>query len=149
MDSSAGTFTAGQAGATNPSDAALGRPDAQRLTVVSTLTPQSAPAQGLVVAVRAVPGPDGTAPLVGGPDARVVDTKHSIGTHLPLAALIVVGTSLVVLFLFTGSVLQPVRALVLNALSLARHDRRADLDLPGRPPGRRSSVSRRDRWTRR
>jgi RND superfamily putative drug exporter len=119
VDSSAGTFVAGQAQPANPADAALGRPDAQRLTVVSTLTPQSAPAHQLVASVRAVPGPDGASPLVGGPDAQVVDTKHSIGARLPLAALIVVGTALVVLFLFTGSLLQPLRALVLNALSLA------------------------------
>jgi RND superfamily putative drug exporter len=120
VDSSARTFVAGQAqGGTGPASAALGRPDAQRLSVVSTLTPQSAAARDLVAAVRAVPGPDGTSPLVGGTDARVMDTKHSIGTRLPLAALIVVGTSLVVLFLFTGSVLQPLRALVLNGLTLS------------------------------
>jgi putative drug exporter of the RND superfamily len=119
VDSSAGTFVSGQEHGTSPASAALGRPDAQRLTVVSTLTPQSAPARDLVAAVRAVPGPDGTSPLVGGTDAGVVDTKHSIGTRLPLAALIVVGTSLVVLFLFTGSVLQPLRALVLNGLTLS------------------------------
>ncbi len=119
VDSSAGTFVAGQAQAASPADATLGRPDAQRLTVVSTLTPQSAPAQQLVASVRAVPGPDGTSPLVGGRDAQVMDTKHSIGTHLPLAALIIVSTALVVLFLFTGSVVQPLRALVLNGLSLA------------------------------
>jgi putative drug exporter of the RND superfamily len=118
VDSSAGTFVAGQAGPTNPADAALGRPDAQRLSVVTNLVPQSDPAQRLVATIRAVPGPDGATPLVGGVDAQLVDTKHSIGSRLPLAGLIVLGTALLVLFLFTGSVVQPLRALVLQMLTL-------------------------------
>ncbi|OLB78525.1 MAG: hypothetical protein AUI14_12890 [Actinobacteria bacterium 13_2_20CM_2_71_6] len=118
VDSSAGTSAHG-ATSPNPHNAALGRSDGQRLTVVSDLVTKSSAAQQLVRAVRDVPAPDGTGVLVGGADAQLIDTTHSIGNRLPLAALLVVLTTFVLLFLFTGSVVQPVRALVLNALSLS------------------------------
>src|SRR5690606_7281878 len=57
--------------------------------------------------------------LVTGVDAALIDTKVSIADRLPLAAGLVLLTTLVVLFLFTGSVVQAVRAIVLNGLSLA------------------------------
>ena len=58
-------------------------------------------------------------PGQSGVDAQLVDTTASIARQLPLAAALVVLTTVLVLFLFTGSVLQPVRALLLNALSLS------------------------------
>jgi RND superfamily putative drug exporter len=48
----------------------------------------------------------------------LLDTQHAIGARLPLAGLLVALTTFVVLFLFTGGVLQPVRALLLNVLGL-------------------------------
>jgi RND superfamily putative drug exporter len=123
VESSAGTFVRGTAQPASPASAAaaaaLARPDAQRLAVVTGLTTKSAAAQDLVRDIRAVPGPDDATPLVGGDDAALVDTTHTIGTRLPIAGLLVVLTTLVLLFLFTGSVLQPVRALLLNGLSLS------------------------------
>jgi RND superfamily putative drug exporter len=119
VDSSSGTFAEGERGPGSPFGERLGRPDAQRLAVVTTLETKSPAAQDLVQAVRDVPGPGGAATLVGGDDARLVDTKHSIGGRLPLAALLIVTTTFVLLFLFTGSVIQPLRALALNALSLS------------------------------
>ena len=69
--------------------------------------------------VRGLPGPDGVRVYVGGQTAELIDTTHAIGTRLPLAALLIVLTTFLVLFLFTGSVVQPIRALVLNAVTLA------------------------------
>ncbi len=70
--------------------------------------------------LRTVPtaaaGPDY---LVGGPDATLVDTLAAIARPLPLAFGIIVLTTFLLLFMFTGSVVQPVRALVVNALSLS------------------------------
>jgi len=115
--SSAGTFASGaNSGVGNP---ALGRPDGQRLTIVSTLQSKSAEAQQLVRDVRATPGPAGASVLVGGDDAQFIDTLHALGSRLPLATALVVLTTFVVLFLFTGSVVQPIRALILGSLSLA------------------------------
>jgi RND superfamily putative drug exporter len=117
--SSAGTFTVGSAAAASPADATRGRADGQRFTVVTDLAAKSEPSQSLVRTIRALPGPGGVATLVTGADAQVIDTRHVIAQRLPLALGLVVLTTLVVLFLFTGSVIQPIRAVLLNALSLS------------------------------
>jgi RND superfamily putative drug exporter len=64
------------------------------------------------------PAPPGSTALVGGDTATLIDAKHAISSHLWLAALIIILTTLVLLFLFTGSVVQPIRALLGNALTL-------------------------------
>ncbi|MFC9469404.1 MMPL family transporter [Streptomyces coelicoflavus] len=118
VETSAGTYTGGQAAPAGPGNPALGRPDAQRINVVSELTPKSDEAEALVADVRAVTAPEGTEPLVGGTDAELVDAKDSISGQLPLAIALVVLTTFVLLFLFTGSIVQPLRALALNVVSL-------------------------------
>lgn len=118
VEAGTGTYAGGRATAAGPGNAALSRPDAQRVTVVSGLTPKSDEAQSLVEEVRAVAGPAGTEPLVGGVDAQLVDSKDSISGRLPLALGLVALTTFLLLFLFTGSVVQPLRALVLNMISL-------------------------------
>ncbi|MFF3001069.1 MMPL family transporter [Streptomyces sp. NPDC057950] len=118
VETSTGTYAHGRSTATGPGSAALGRPGAQQINVVSTLAPKSAQAQRLVDEVRAVTPPAGSRPLVGGTDAVLVDAKDSIAGRLPLAVTLVVLTTFLLLFLFTGSVVQPLRALVLNMLSL-------------------------------
>ena len=85
---------------------------------MSTLTPKSDAAQNLVRDVRAVATPTGTHPLVGVGDAVLVDSKHSVGSRLPLAVAPLALTTFLLLFLFTGGVVQPVRALLLNMVSL-------------------------------
>lgn len=119
VQTSTGIHTKGQRTATGPGNAALARPGAQRISVVSTLTPRSDAAQRLVEDVRTATAPAGTRPLVGGVDAELIDAKDSIGSRLPLAVGLVVLTTFLLLFLFTGSVVQPLRALVLNLVSLA------------------------------
>ncbi|MGC0372748.1 MMPL family transporter [Streptomyces sp. SAI-229] len=118
VETSAGTYSAGRPAATGPADSALGRPDAQRISVVSSLTPKSEAAESLVKQIRSVTPPPGTDPLVGGNDAVLVDAKESIAGKLPLAMTLVVLSTFLLLFLFTGSVVQPLRALVLNLISL-------------------------------
>jgi RND superfamily putative drug exporter len=115
VESSASVFVHGNAA--GPGNPALGRPDGQRLSVVSGLTPKSGGAQDLVGAVRDVPAPGRT--YVGGVDAQLIDTRHAIGERLPIELLLIVLTTFALLFLFTGSVVQPIRALVLNGLSLS------------------------------
>ena len=56
--------------------------------------------------------------LVGGSTAVLIDGKHAIGSSLPLAILIIIVSTFVLLFLFTGSIVHPLRALVSNALTL-------------------------------
>ncbi|MGI5438300.1 MMPL family transporter [Streptomyces shenzhenensis] len=119
VETSTGVYTAGQSAATGPADSALGRPDAQRISVVSSLTPKSEAAESLVEQVRSVTPPPGAHPLVGGNDAVLVDAKESIADKLPLAVALIVLTTFLLLFLFTGSIVQPLRALLLNLISLA------------------------------
>jgi len=118
VEASVATFADGKA-VPNSADPTLERPTAQRLSVVSAADPRSDAAKDLVRTVRDLPGPDGVRVYVGGQTAELIDTTHAIGTRLPLAALLIVLTTFIVLFLFTGSVVQPVRSLVLNAVTLA------------------------------
>ncbi|MFF3375633.1 MMPL family transporter [Streptomyces sp. NPDC002680] len=118
VESSVGTYADGRRSAATESASALGRPGAQRISVVSDLVPRSDEAQDLVREVRAVDPPAGSAPLVGGVDAVLVDSKDSISGRLPIAVALVALTTFVLLFLFTGSVVQPLRALLLNVISL-------------------------------
>ncbi|MEU4179800.1 MMPL family transporter [Streptomyces sp. NPDC026589] len=119
VETGSGSYAGGESTATGPGNPALGRPDAQRITVVSALEPKSDAAQSLVKEVRATDPPAGASPLVGGTDAQLVDSRTSIGDRLPIAVALIVVTTFVLLFLFTGSVVQPLRALVLNVVSLA------------------------------
>lgn len=118
VETSQGTYADGRSEATIPGNKALGRPDAQQVTVVSTLPPKSDAAQDLVTEVRSIDPPAGAQPLVGGVDAELVDSKDSIGSRLPLAVALVALTTFLLLFLFTGSIVQPLRALLLNMISL-------------------------------
>jgi putative drug exporter of the RND superfamily len=56
---------------------------------------------------------------VAGETASFVDLEHSLGAHLPAVLAIVIGATLLVLFLFTGSVLLPLKAVLMNFLTLS------------------------------
>ncbi|MEQ6902071.1 MMPL family transporter [Nocardioides sp. YIM 152588] len=56
--------------------------------------------------------------LVGGQTADVVDLIDSVGGHLPWMGLIVVAVMLVLLFIAFGSVVLPIKAVVMNAFSI-------------------------------
>jgi uncharacterized membrane protein YdfJ with MMPL/SSD domain len=74
-------------------------------------------AQALVADIRRLAGERRA--LVTGESAAFVDLKASIGNHMPLALAIIVLATFVALFLMTGSVVLPVKQLVMNVLSLA------------------------------
>ena len=116
-DSSAGSFAAGSTTAPNANPASLTATGVQRITLASGLDPASSAAERLVDTVRETHAPGATV-LVGGATAVLIDGKHAIGASLPLAILIIVISTFVLLFLFTGSVVHPLRALVSNALTL-------------------------------
>ncbi|OBK23659.1 hypothetical protein A5634_05335 [Mycobacterium asiaticum] len=56
---------------------------------------------------------------VGGPTATLIDSQSSIGSKLPLAITLIAVSTFILLFLFTGSVVVPVKALSLNLLVLS------------------------------
>ncbi len=118
VDSSAGTFVGGDLVANAGPVGGLSADTGERLAVVTGADPRSSTAQDLVGDVRDVSATDGVRAMVGGETATLVDSLDAIGGRLPLAAGIVAVTTFLVLFLFTGSVVQPLRALVSNALTL-------------------------------
>lgn len=68
--------------------------------------------------VRALAGP-GDEVLVGGSTAMVSDSLDAIGEKLPLMIVLLVGATFVLMFLAFGSVLLPIKAVVMSALSLS------------------------------
>jgi RND superfamily putative drug exporter len=103
-------------GEASPSSARDGRDGAAVLEVVPSVDLQSGAGEQLVEDIRAIdPGFD---TLVGGSAAQLLDTKDALLARLPWALAIIAVTTLVLLFLMTGSVLIPIKALVLNLLSL-------------------------------
>jgi uncharacterized membrane protein YdfJ with MMPL/SSD domain len=72
-----------------------------------------------VTTIRDLPVPGGSEMLVGGAAAHFVDLQSSLKSHAPIALAIVVVATLIVLFLMTGSVILPVKQLVMNALNLS------------------------------
>jgi RND superfamily putative drug exporter len=118
VETSVATFVHGTA-VPNSADPTLARPTAQRLAVVSAADPRPNASKDLVRTARALPDPDGVRVYVGGQTAELIDSTQAIGSRLLPAGLLIVLTTFIVLFLFTGSVLQPIRSLVLNAVTLA------------------------------
>jgi RND superfamily putative drug exporter len=86
------------------------------LSVVPAVEPYSSAGEKLVKAVRAVPAPFRV--QVGGPSAELVDSKASLFARVPLAGGLIALVTFVALFLMTGGVLVPVKAVLVNLLSL-------------------------------
>lgn len=78
----------------------------------------SASARALVHRIREVPVPPGARVYVGGTTAVLVDELASLGSVLPWMALVMGLSSFVLLFLAFGSLILPVKAIVMNLLSL-------------------------------
>jgi uncharacterized membrane protein YdfJ with MMPL/SSD domain len=79
---------------------------------------QSEASQDVIRDLREVDSPEDTDALVGGLTADTVDLAGSIQQHLPWMALIVVVVMLLLLFVAFGSVVLPVKAVVMNAFSI-------------------------------
>ena len=80
---------------------------------------QTQASQRIVERLRAVPGPDGDHVLVGGLSADTVDLLGSIKSHLPWMVSIIVLVMLALLFLAVGSLVLPVKAVLMNVLSIS------------------------------
>jgi uncharacterized membrane protein YdfJ with MMPL/SSD domain len=69
--------------------------------------------------IRDVAAPPGATVQVGGATADFVDFQGSLVRHLPIAFAIIVIATLVILFLMTGSVVLPIKSLIMNVLNLS------------------------------
>ncbi|MER7515966.1 MMPL family transporter [Streptomyces sp. NPDC126499] len=101
-------------------DGPVTSPAGERTHAYFTVVPEGegvgAEAQRVVGELRAQEAPFDTS--VTGAAAVLVDSKDAIGERLPWAAGIIAVVTLLLVFLLTGSVLIPLQAVVLNALSL-------------------------------
>jgi RND superfamily putative drug exporter len=86
------------------------------VTAVLDQDPHSTAAQTLVQQIRDDGGPGQLS--VGGDTAIMVDTKAVLAQRLPLAMVFILFATMTLLFLFTGSVIIPIKAIVMNMLSL-------------------------------
>lgn len=81
--------------------------------------PESREARSIVRAIRAAPRVADAAALVGGQTAADIDTTEYIRARSPLVIAFVVVVTYVVLFLLLGSVLLPIKAVLMNFISIA------------------------------
>jgi RND superfamily putative drug exporter len=95
------------------------QPGVTALQVVSANPFRSEASQATVKAIRDLPPPPRTTVAVSGATADFVDFQSSLSAHLPIALGIVIVSTLVVLFLMTGSVILPIKSLIMNFLNLS------------------------------
>ena len=100
-----------------PASARYAAPGATYLSVIPAVDGYSDAGKRLVHAVRDVTAPFDV--VVGGSPAVSVDTFDLLRHRLPVAAAILVVGMFVLLFLLTGSILLPVKAILLTTLSLS------------------------------
>ncbi|HEV7770165.1 MAG TPA: MMPL family transporter [Solirubrobacterales bacterium] len=75
--------------------------------------------QETVKAIRDLPEPPRTTVQVSGASADFIDFQGSLAEHMPIALAIVIVATLVILFLMTGSVILPIKSLIMNFLNLS------------------------------
>ena len=88
-----------------------------QITAYESMLPRSPEAQQLIHNLRDLPAPAGT--LIGGVAADYTDTQDGIAETLPLALGWIAISVLILLFVFTGSIILPIKAVLLNVMSLA------------------------------
>ena len=88
-----------------------------RVTAIHSMLPRSPEAQKLIHDLRDLTEPAGT--MIGGVAADYTDSQDGIASTLPLAFGWIAISVLILLFLFTGSIILPIKAIILNVLSLA------------------------------
>jgi uncharacterized membrane protein YdfJ with MMPL/SSD domain len=108
----------GQAHGATGAEVVATRGTSALIDVRFTGDPISQAARSTLSAVRAVPMPAGAHVLVGGATAFLVDQLHSIGHVLPWMLLVMAIAMLLLLFLAFGSVVLPVKAIIMNTLSI-------------------------------
>lgn len=119
VDSVAGVFSGGARTGEVPDPERLTGPAGTRLEAVPTrdvLAGTEVPA--LVAAIRAIPAPPGGV-LAGGYPAELSDFRGMLTDRIPLVAVVLLAISFAVLFAMSRSLLMPVKATILNLLSLA------------------------------
>jgi len=91
--------------------------DDVRIIAYHSMLPRTPEAQELIHSIRDLSSVDQT--LVGGVAADYTDSQDAISQTLPWAFGWIALSVLILIFVFTGSIILPIKAVVLNILSLA------------------------------
>ena len=104
-----------------PGVVAVGAPETAgtdiRIAAIHSMGARSPEAEKMIKEIRALTVPEGT--LVGGVAADYADSQIGIAKKLPFALLWIALGTLLLLFMFTGSIILPIKAVILNLLSLS------------------------------
>jgi RND superfamily putative drug exporter len=107
--------------AATPGIIRVGQPEitgaSARVVAIHSMQPRTSEGEDLIHKLRDLPSPEGT--LIGGAAADYADTQGAISRTLPAVIGWIMITVLLLLFAFTGSVLLPIKAVILNFTSLA------------------------------
>jgi len=87
-----------------------------RISAIQSMPSRTMEAEKMIHEIRALAHLDGT--LVGGPAADFTDSQDGIAHTLPWALGWIALSVLILIFVFTGSILLPLKAVVLNGISL-------------------------------
>jgi RND superfamily putative drug exporter len=87
-----------------------------RIQVIPGQSSRTMDAERLIKEIRALEKPQGT--LIGGAAADFTDSQSGIAKTLPLALGWIAFWVMILIFIFTGSIILPIKAVLLNALSL-------------------------------
>jgi len=87
-----------------------------RIQVIPSKASRSLAAEQIIHDIRAIPSPKGT--LIGGAAADFTDSQDGISRTLPWALGWIAFWVMILIFVFTGSIILPIKAVLLNALSL-------------------------------
>jgi RND superfamily putative drug exporter len=87
-----------------------------RVVAYESMLPRTPEAQKMIHDIRDIASPEGT--LVGGVAADYTDSQDGIAQTLPWALGWIAISVLILIFIFTGSIILPIKAVLLNVLSL-------------------------------
>jgi RND superfamily putative drug exporter len=107
--------------AATPGVIRVGQPEvvgaSARVVAIHSMQPRTPEGEVLILKLRDISAPEGT--LIGGVAADYADTQSAISETLPAVIGWIMITVLLLLFAFTGSILLPIKAVILNFTSLA------------------------------
>ena len=87
-----------------------------RIQLIPSKGSRTLAAEEIIRNIRAIDRPEGT--LIGGVAADFTDSQNGITRTLPWALGWIALTVFILIFIFTGSIILPIKAVLLNALSL-------------------------------
>ena len=87
-----------------------------RIQIIPSKASRTLAAEKIIHDIRDIPRPEGT--LIGGAAADFTDSQDGIASTLPLALGWIAFWVMILIFIFTGSIILPIKAVLLNGLSL-------------------------------